>query len=518
MHGCQAPPRFLWLREGASHPTLDEPIDRSTTFTLGNSGAALDPAVASSVPPSLLSAYAARAYALMTGPASARPIMPAASSAAFHEYQCWLRGHDISPLAAGSHGGEPSLVSIEDRLIGAGVRPAVVTPSLVSAAPRIRCHIPGWDERNVDALVRFGTKSLLHDLLRRPDVERRLRAAGLLPPGQHVVARPAVAVSTTLLATIESRLDEITALYARHRARMAERMAPWREPRAGVIVRSAWGATDAFCVLADGRRRFELRACGERRLRLTRGALREEVRRIAGKGRQFLVTRLLLDATGERGRVDSPSCALVIGAGWCYAAPLTVQRFAGTKTCGTASLPAAASSGGGRRLAAVVAQLLVEHGARSSMAGVDLMLPGHAERALAQAVQGSPDEDEAIGPLAIAEVNVRPTQRVLHHQMQLAMRRRLDGRAGDDLTWRELIAGYERVGVELHYASHDAVAATDATFARLLGRPELLAGVNGTLEGAYVITPPTGGDASTMAVGAVSSDPNRLRRNLAAIR
>src|SRR5579862_9123201 len=201
---------FLRFDPGLARSALDQPVDRQRTFTLANSGAALDSTMHGGVG-HILRAYAGRAYALMTGPNSAHPILPAGFWPQFHDYQTELHGYPIQPAAvtAVDTGDGLPLHELVGELTGNYVKAAVATPSLVRAAADIGFAVAGWHEANIGVVCRYNQKASLHLRLREPGVEQRLRAAGALRVGTHAVASPTIATTETLADVVLTRLAAV---------------------------------------------------------------------------------------------------------------------------------------------------------------------------------------------------------------------------------------------------------------------------------------------------------------------
>lgn len=344
----------------------------------------------------------------------------------------------------------------------------------------------------------------------------------------HIVPKPFEVKRADLAGTVVDRLQEYGELYKALEPKIQkifkEKGVPYNDPHMpGVMVRPEWGGGnyESFYVRqqpaeqSGGALLYTLRADDQEFTNLTASDVARKIQgEIVDKGSSdsYLVTRFMQVC-------ESPGLNTVVGDDWYYAAPANGQIFDGSMCVGTSSKPAAPMQNGkflyygsqvngkerdhhmnsSRKLAEFIAkQMGIEGG--HGISGVDTMLSGFFEFAFALAVQGTEYEDEAVGPVTLAEVNVRPTQRTMHLWTQLAILNNLNGQAEKPITYEQLLTGYERTGKDLHYTSRDSYPVDPAMWKTLMGRSDLLAGINGTPNGIYVIMPPVG-DGHSMGMG-----------------
>ncbi len=528
--------------------SLNIPLDEEPAVCLMSVGHVIDPTMQDPIAQKVAQKYGPRAFALLTRPDSV-PIMDARVDPVFVDCQKSLRGMKKDPLYVDFSNINPETGLPQDLQIPDSYRRMRVyiwTEGLIKAARDMGLDMA--DGVPLEVLVRWNDKGRLHRTLREYQ-ERVIQSVFLESDWQAVrdlpvVPKEIIAKKEELSSVVSRRLEEIEQMYRDMendiKAFFEEHGVPYTPHPAGVMVRPTWGGGnyEAFYVqrLADGRYRlksedkeefFDDRQSLERWISNEFGQVRTE---------KFVITRFLQIT-------ESPGYNSYLSEnGLVYTAPPNGQVFRGSMCVGTSSFSEPPLQDGkylwtgesvespsrkklldlGRKMVWVFNNYLYNEGGRG-FNGFDLMISGFWERAIAELVKNKYPEyaDEAVGPITVAEVNMRPTQRTMHLLTQISIKKALEAKAANTdprpITVEDIIKAYEDASVV--YISHDAWRGfPDNALSDLLSNySQVLAGINGSPFGIYIIMPQVtqeGVPRGPMGVGIVASSKESLREYL----
>jgi len=507
---------------------LNTPLDTHGTVQFMNVGSVVDSSMMSPAARVVQAKYGPRATALITGPHCPSPIIGLDTPEGFIRYQERIRAYPISPIYvnfSNLRNGLP-LQQIEESLKGRRLRPYITTPELLKQAREMGFSVTDWDAHNIDSLMTLNNKDQLHSLLRQPEIKSRLIREDLLPENTHIVPEPHLATKESLAQTVIEKLEEFNFLYQflepRIKQIFTDHQVPYKPHMAGVMVRPPWGGgnyesfyiqkqeeTNCWTIRFDGHQQEDLSL--DELTNLIEGIME------TASSETYLITRFMQVA-------ESPGHNIIVHDDFVYAAPPNGQVFEGSMCVGTSSFNQPPLQDGqylydgsrvdsdgrdnfllqSRKIALELAEIIHEKKGRGIM-GIDTMLTGFWEKAFAGLVQETEYAAEAVGPITIAEINVRPTQRTMHLLTQLAILNNINGSSNKPLTYNDLITGFEITGRSLHYTSRDSWPITPDQWKSLLQQESLLAGINGTMNGIYIIMPPVG-NSQSMGVGIMAED------------
>lgn len=508
-----------YLKDIKKSPDLDKAIDPAGTILFMSVGYMSDPLLKNPVSRNIQRKYGARALALITGP-RARPILDKQTSKQFITYQKKLKGVSINPLFVDFERidkiGLP-FSQIKTHLVGAPLRSYFTMPSIIKEAKKYGYHTRDWNENNIKVREKYDDKVVFHKLGRGP-IRDIFIAKGLISKDDHIIAKPRVAKKHILGKSTMEEVERIKQIYVELTPKLKRfykanrrRYTPFPP---GVAVRPLHktGNYDSFLAY-QANEGYIISFEGHKEIYPKKDNVIARINELTAKGNpstEYVITRYL-------DLLHPPGLNVFITDNFSYVAPPTSQIFQGMRCIGTGSLwkkgfnPFNNSSrfSHARKWVWVLAEIMRSEGARGFV-GVDTMITGFFEKAFARAVKSTIYEDEAVGPTCFAEVNARLTQRTTHMLTQLAIKRNIEKINRSPLTIRELIQGYESTGNGIDYISYDSFPFRVDDPLTLLAKPafrHIMAGLNGTPYGAYIMMPPVD-QTYTMGVGIVGKNPH----------
>lgn len=150
--------------ERGSHESMKEPLDKGGTAQLMNVGAVIDRRMNSHSAQYVQKKYGPRSIALITGAHAARPILGIDTPPEFIDYQSRLRGYNIDPYQLdfdNLQNGSP-LHQLNGGFTAQTIRPYIGTPELLAEAKQMGVNVADWNEGNVNTLLGYNTKTVLH--------------------------------------------------------------------------------------------------------------------------------------------------------------------------------------------------------------------------------------------------------------------------------------------------------------------------------------------------------------------
>lgn len=508
-----------YLKDIKKSPDLDKFIDPAGTILFMSVGYMSDPLLKNPVSRNIQKKFGARALALITGPRS-QPILDIKTSKRFISYQKKLKGVSINPLFVDFSRRDKSglpFSQIKTQLKGASLRSYFTMPSIIKESKKYGYHTRDWNEHNIKVRETYDDKVIFHKL-GRGSIRDIFIAKDLINREDHIVAKPRFAKKNTLAQYTLDEIDRVKQIYfgltpkIKRFYRAHKRLYKPFPP--GVVVRPLHktGNYDSFTVheTSEG---YVVSFEGHKEIYPRRDDVVARIDEMTAKGdphTEYVVTRYL-------SLLHAPGLNVFMTDNFSYVAPPTSQIFQGMRCIGTGSLwkkgfnPLNNSTrfSHARKFVWVLAELMRTEGARGFV-GVDVMITGFFEKAFASAVKSTSYEDEAVGPTCFAEVNARLTQRTTHLLTQLAIRKYIEKTHQSPLTVRELIQGYESTGNGMDYISYDSFSFRVKDPLTLLLKPgfrHIMAGLNGTSYGVYIIMPPIDGH-TVMGIGIVGKNPN----------
>jgi hypothetical protein len=521
---------------------LNTPIHEGDVSPFMNVGQVIDQYMRSESSQYVNRKYGARGAAMMTGPHSNRPILPTGVSVPYMNYIARVSGYPVEPLVVdfskpddfGLPVGLADHLHILSRRFAA---PYIYTREFEQGVSRYGMGVVNASEGSANTVNQFNHKGNLHNYLFTKAVEDRFREAGLLPQETHLVPDPVVLersghsehfegyFSTAIL----DKLDRTAQMYEQVRGEVQEIFArndvDYYEPTPAVMVRNSWGGGNYATFRVeynpeDGS--YSYKDDDSKRVGLTHEELRHILENAAGECDDSAVVTRFMDV------ILSPGHNLVVSQAGTYAAEANGQVFGGptnTMCVGTTSETPKLNGPGpravmsyedyldnSRKVAWEVAERMRETGDGPAISGVDTMWTGFYEYALGEAINNNPElraryQKEVVGPITIAEVNKRLTQYSMHLLSIIRIDKALN-RDETPTTWGELMRMYQQMGRHRHYKSYDSFQVPEDFLSRVVSeRPDLLAGMNESANGAYFVMDQVGG---TIGIGFVAHDAGDL--------
>jgi hypothetical protein len=520
------------LQDILTSDRFKQTIDCPSTLPFMNVGSNLDPTMQSVAARDCQKKYGARACSLMTGPHCAQPIIDRHVSPRFLAYQQSLRGYTINPIMVDFddlEGGFP-LHQIGDTG-GKTLRAMLVTPELLQESQRLGLQVADWNKNNIKLALQFHDKAQLSNVLTHSDLAHTLKKYLCMASNEQIVPKAIEIKAPQLISTVLEKLYQYTDLYQHLDATMqniyGQCRIQYQPHHPGVIIRPCWGGGnyDMFSVHVTGQYpyAYTLHIAGQIFNDITEKDLATCLQReVLDKSSldTFLLTRFL-DVR------ESPGINLILRDDWYYSTPghnqlFEQKRAVGTTTCIQHNTQEPYYQGYLRsrdrnllltttqEVATQIARYLSANGGRG-FSGIDFMLTGFFEYAFAQAVRNTADADEAVGPITIAEMNVRPTQSLLQAYNMMAIQRNVEGQAAEPLTYSDLLLFYTQLGTAIHYVARDAVPLGECGLTRLYDTPSLLAGINQKAEGIYIIMVDADTETRQTGIGIMADSQENLQ-------
>lgn len=502
---------------------MEMPVDKPNTFAFMNVGHVIDPSLESPTAQAVQEYYGSRAYALVTR--DDMGILINNVDEWFAEYQERIRGYktkitDFKCLA-------PKQI----------IRPYMPNRKLYQLGEDV--ELAGIkSENSLFLLETYNNKYSIALIFNDAEISSHLAYEGIIEEGRRAAPKPTESSRENLPDTISKRLMEIVNLYEDNEETIKNKYEEsgliYIPHPARVMVRPSWGggSYEAFWVEHIGKKSesgeelYKVCFSGAEPVEMSLSALEKILNEQNGAIEKYTITRFLqvIDVPGTNFYNFGD------GKEGCYVAPVHGQILEGTMCMGTTTQISPLEETIGlyfydgsplscqraretctekvREFTKYISLEMNKAGIRG-FGGTDIMITGFFEKALAETLQGTDKEDEAVGSVAIAEVNTRPTQRTMHLLTQISIFKKVKGTYNQPITSGEVIDWYEKSGRSLFYTSHDKWRFPDGAFERLKERTDLLAGINGKTEGAYIIMPDINGQGYA-GIGIMSESPEKL--------